>query len=170
MKKFIPTPAGLLLGLILGLLGWEMAAGLMARAREPRLFGSFMFSLVRNAAICDCANRPPQESRDRLLRYWQTVQKLRDAKPEPQAAEMLALESGLTDVRLSVVDQRLGNTVDSNDHTKRAQQELSALGWTNVSAAYLQNVVNRWDAQYKTPRPTKSTAQTAQAKHPLSQQ
>ncbi len=163
MKKFIPTPVGLLLGLILGLLGWQMAAGLMIRVREPQLFGNFVFSLVRNAAICDCANRPPQASRDSLLRYWQAVQKLRDAKPEPQSAEILALESGLTEVRLSVVDQRLGNMVDSNNYMKRGQQELTALGWSNVSAAYLQNVVNRWDAQYKTP-------QTAQAEHPISQQ
>jgi hypothetical protein len=72
------------------------------------------------------------------------------------------LESALTDVRLSVVDQKLGNAAEAGDYMKRAQQELSALGWSNVSAGYLQNVVYRWDTQYRAPNPNKNTAQTIQ--------
>ena len=102
--------------------------------------------------------------------YLKAVQKHRDAKPEPPSDKMLALESALTDVRLSVVDQKLGNGTESAEYVKRAQQEFSALGWTNVSAAHLQNVVYRWDAQYRTPDQIKSSPPTVQSAGALPRQ
>jgi hypothetical protein len=162
MKRLIPAAAGLVVGLILGYFAGSLAAAGAIMVHEPRLFSSFAFAGYRSTVICDCENRPAQQARESLLGYWGIVQKHRDAKPPSPSNSILALESALTDVRLSVVDQKLGNAAEAGDYMKRAQQELSALGWSNVSAGYLQNVVYRWDTQYRAPNPNKNTAQTIQ--------
>ncbi len=138
--------AGVLAGLALGYLVLPFVATVVLMWRHPTSIGMFAFVNYRNGVVCDCVGRPPQESRQELANYLQSVQRLRTQSP---TSKSLVLESALTHVRLAAVDQKLNNPSESSEYMRLAQQEFSSLGWVDTSPARLLDVVQAWDAQWK---------------------
>lgn len=79
---------------------------------------------------------------------------------------MLAQEIGLTEIRLSQLEQELGHHTQADDDMKHGQAKLTALGWQDVFAAPLIALITQLNSEYKPVDQKKNSAHAL--KHPKS--
>jgi hypothetical protein len=146
MKKAIIISVCAVLGLTAGYFAAPVASFLFVQSREPDMFGAFYFSLIDNFVFCSCENQPPDEAMKTVTKDLSTLRGWRDHNPESQ---LLAQEIGLTEVQLSRLDQTLGHQQQADEDMKHAQDELTGLGWKDVSAAHLIALTAQLSSEYK---------------------
>lgn len=64
----------------------------------------------------------------------------------------LKQEIGLVEVHLSRLDQELGQQNQANEEMRKAQAELTALGWKNISSDHLIALTKQLDSEYQNPK------------------
>lgn len=155
MKRIIAVSVCALLGLVGGYFVAPIVSMWFVQSTERDMFGAFTFYLVDSSVGCDCDDQPPTESLKTLtndlsiLRQWQ--------KQNPKS-ELLQQEVGLTQVRLARIEQALGNSHDANEDIQQAQNELTQLGWKDVSFGHLIALTQQLDSEYLRSGPKKKAA------------
>lgn len=112
------------------------------------MFGAFIFYLADNFIFCSCENEPPSEALKTVNKDLSTLRGWRERNPD---SRLLAQEIGLTEVQRSRLEQKLGQTSQAEEDMKRAQGELAALGWKDVSAEHLVALATQLGSEYKAP-------------------
>lgn len=148
MKKAIAISVCVLLGAAVGYFVAPFASFAFVQFAEPDLSGAFLLSLVESQIGCACANQPPAES---VKEVSKGIAILQDWRARNQGSSVLGQEIGLGDVRLSLLEMRLGHSAQANQDMASGQKELAALGWKDVSAAHLTALVTQLDSDYSPP-------------------
>jgi hypothetical protein len=110
------------------------------------MFYVSVLALVKSSVVCDCAQRPPDESVKSLTEYLSTLQ---TAKAKNQSSKMLSQEIGLTYVRLSIVEEKLNQQPQADNHLEQGKKELASIGWTDVTSDHLKSLVTQLDSKYQ---------------------
>lgn len=146
MRKSIIIFVCAVLGLTAGYFAAPIASFGFIQWRERDMFGAFAFSLVDNFIFCSCENEPPSEALEGITKGLSILRNWRRQNPESRE---LAQEIGLTEAELSRLELKLGNDRRADEDMKHAQDELTALGWKDVSAAHLIAVTTQLNSEYK---------------------
>lgn len=155
MKKIIAVSICTLLGVALGYFAAPIASMSYIQSSEPDMFSAFMLAMVDSSIACNCENQPASESIKTVTDDLALLQRWRNQNPN---SVQLKQEIGLAEIHLSRLDQELGQQGQADENMKRAQAELAALGWKNVSAAHLIAVTKQLDSEYQRPnQPSKAT-------------
>ncbi len=144
-----------LVGLVTGYFAAPIASYGYLRAKEPDMFGAFLFFLVDNEIACNCQNQPPNESLKTVKNSISILQGWRNQNPNSQ---MLAQEIGLAQVRLSRVEEALGDEAQAEEGLNAARIELAPLGWKDLSAAHLIALTTQLDSEYRPKKENKEVA------------
>lgn len=155
MKRRIIVSVCVLLGLIAGYFAAPIASMAYLHATDAKAVGTFIFFLMANFTECNCTNQLPSERVKDLTKYVSTEQELKDRSPE---SKMLPQLIGLTEVRISLLEQQLGHSAASDEAMKRGRGELTGLGWKDVSPEHLTAVVAQIDSECRPPDPKVNTA------------
>lgn len=135
-----------LLGGVGGYFAAPIASNMYVQAKEPDMFGAFLFYLIDADIICNCQNRPPNEALQTLKKDISLLQGWRRQNPKSQ---MLAQEIGLAQVRLSRVEESLGDEAQAEAALNAARDELASVGWKDLSAAHLIALTTQLDSEYR---------------------
>jgi hypothetical protein len=146
MTKAIIICVCAVLGLTAGYIAAPIASSWYIESREPDMFGAFAFSLVDNFVFCSCGNQPPSEALESVTKDLSILRRWRERNPK---SRILAQEIGLAEVELSRLEQNLGHEQRADEAMKRAQDELTAVGWKDVSAAHLIALTAQLNSEYK---------------------
>ena len=146
MRKAIIISVCAVLGLTAGYFAAPVASFLFVQSREPDMTGAFYFSLIDNFVFCSCGNQPPGEAMNTVTKDLSTLRGWRDQNP---GSRLLAQEIGLTEAELSRLDQKLGHEEQADENMKHAQDELTALGWKDVSTAHLIALTEQLNSEYR---------------------
>jgi hypothetical protein len=125
MRKGIITSVCALLGLIAGYLAAPVASIWLIQSTEPDMFGAFTLFLAESFIACNPKNQPPSERVQELSKNLSLLPGWRD---QNRGSRVLSQEIGLTYVRLSQLDQSLGNNAHADEDMRDGQDELTALG------------------------------------------
>lgn len=155
MKKIIAASLCALLGVAFGYFAAPIASMSYIQSREPDMFGAFMLAMVDSSIACNCENQPASESIKTVTDDLATLQRWRNQNPN---SVQLKQEIGLAEVHLARLDAELAQQDQADENIKRAQAELAALGWENVSAAHLFALTKQLDSEYQTPNQPSKTA------------
>ncbi|MGC1658368.1 MAG: hypothetical protein WA758_16090 [Candidatus Acidiferrales bacterium] len=136
MKKTIAIFICALLGVAFGYIAAPIASMSFIQSTEPDMFGAFMLATVDSSIACNCENQSASESVKTVTDDLAILQRWRDQNPN---SVQLKQEIGLAEVHLARLDAELAHQNQADENIKRAQAELAALGWKNVSAAHLLN-------------------------------
>jgi len=148
MKKAIAISVCALLGLAAGYFAAQPASMWYIQSTEPDMFGAFALDVIDSSIACNCENKPPSEALKIVSGDLSTV---RGWRGQNRSSLMLAQEIGLGYVRLSQLEQKLGNGAEADNDMKHGQHELAALGWKDISPAHLTALVKRMDSGYQEP-------------------
>ena len=146
MKKVIAFYMCALLGGLAGYFCAPILAMGLAQSSDPDIFAGAMLANYKSSVVCDCNDRPANEVVRELSEYLSALQRFRD---KDQKSRVLAQEIGLTYVRLSIVEKKLGQQSRAEEEMKRGEAELAALGWRDVSAGHLTSLVAQLNSEYK---------------------
>ena len=146
MKKIITLSICTALGGAAGYFAAPMLGAWMAQSLDPGMFSASMLAGYKNAVVCDCNNQPPGESLKRVSDYLAAVQRFRQGN---QTSNLLAQETGLTYVRLSMLEAKLGQQAQADDDMKHGQAELKAIGWRDTSNAHLISLITQLNSEYQ---------------------
>ena len=146
MKKALVIVVCALLGLVAGYFAAPPASMWYIQSTEPDMFGAFAFTIVDSSIACNCENKPPNEALKTVSDDLSTLRRWRDRN---RGSLMLAQEIGLGYVRLSQLEQKLRNSAQADNDMKQGQNELTALGWRDVSSAHLTALVERMDSEHQ---------------------
>ena len=135
-----------LIGLAVGYIAAPLASVGFIQYTEPDMFGEFLFAVMDSSVACNCDNQPSVESLKILTSDLASLERWRDHNPN---SRMLGQEIGLTEIRLSKLDEELGNSVQADEYMKQGQAELGALGWRDLSGAHLVAVTTQLNSEYK---------------------
>jgi len=94
-------------------------------------------------------NEGPERRREYLNLILDAAQKGRAQVKDPAALTLIEVESGITYVRLAMVDEAAGNLPASQTWMQKAQTTLKQAGWRDCSEAHLKDLVqalNKRDA------------------------
>lgn len=148
MKKAFVIVVCALLGVVAGYFAAQPASMWYIQSTEPDMFGAFAFTIVDSSIACNCENKPPNEAMKAVADDLSTLRRWRDLN---RGSLILAQEIGLGYVRLSQLEQKLGNNTQADNDMKHGQEELAALGWKDVSSEHLTTLVKRMDSGYHEP-------------------
>lgn len=146
----------LFVGVGLGLFaGWKSSSR-RERLREGRPFGNpqgkeflktydliarlRMLSMGSDLRLRD-PKYGPKGSREFLNLILDTAQKVKPQLTDPAALTLIDVETGLTYVRLAVMEEAEGNTPASQTWMGKAQTTLKQAGWKDCSAEHLKEVI-----------------------------
>lgn len=146
MRKTIAISVCALLGLSVGYFAAPMASYSFVKSTEPDMFGAFALSMVKNSVACDCDRQPPTENLKTLTQDLSILQRWQDRN---RNSLVLGQEIGLTQVRLSRLERELGNNAQVDANMMKAQENLTALGWKDISAKHLVALTEQLDSEYK---------------------
>lgn len=146
MKKVIAFSICALLGGVAGYFSAPSLSRVVATWTEPQMFFITLLASDKSSVVCDCNDRPSNETEKELVRYLAVVQKAREKSPQ---SKMLAQETGLAYVRLSMIEQKLSQQSQAVGDIKRGQTELTALGWRDVSEPHLTSLVTQLNSEYQ---------------------
>ena len=144
-----------LLGSVGGYFAAPIASNMYIHAKEPDMFGAFLFLLVDNEIVCNCQNRPPNESLRALKKDISILQGWRDQSPN---SKMLGQEIGLAEIRLSRIEEASGDEAQAEEALNAARIELAPLGWKDLSAAHLIALTTQLDSEYRPKKQNKEVA------------
>jgi hypothetical protein len=157
MKKTVIISIFAVLGLIAGYFAAPIASIWHIQSNEPDMYGASSLFLVQNFITCHCSNQPPSESVPEVSKDLSMLQRWRNQNPNSQ---ILGQDIGMAYIRLAELEMELGRNLQSNQDLEHGQHELAALGWKDVSAAHLSNLIAQLDSEYKE-FPAKTKAVTA---------
>jgi hypothetical protein len=146
MKKIITLSICALLGGLVGYLAAPVLSMAVAQSSDPDIFSGAILANYKNSVVCDCNGLPANESAKKLSEYLSTLQRYRE---KDQKSCVLGQEIGLTYIRLSLVEKKLDQQSQSEEHMKRGQAELSALGWKDTSPTHLTSLVTQLNSEYR---------------------
>lgn len=146
MRKVIIVCVCALVGLSAGYFAAPLASIGFVQSTEPDMFGAFLLYLADSSTACNCDHQPPSERLKTLASDLSSLQRWRDQNRNSRA---LSQEIGLTEIRLSRLEQELGHHAQGDDDMKHGQVELTALGWKDVSAAHLIALTTQLNSEYK---------------------
>ena len=157
MKKAIILGIGACVGIALGYLGHGAVAVGFLRVREAYLFSGAIQSIGESLAFC--TNRSLDEQKTSLLNYEAFLEK---GMGHPDDAPV-AFYYALAEARLSTVESGLNNRAEAMRHMQKAQEQLSKLGWTDVTPEHILAVVAH---VYRQPEPSPSGHLSACSEQP----
>lgn len=146
MKKVIALSIFAVLGGLSGYLCAPILSVGIVELTDPEMFAGSSLALYKDLIVCDFDDRPAAESAERLSQYLSALQ---EAKANNPNSSLLAQEIGLTHIRLSMVEKKLGLQSQADENMKRGQAELAALGWKDVSPVHLTSLVTQLNSEYK---------------------
>jgi hypothetical protein len=155
-----------LLGAMSGYVAAPVAAAMYVQSVDAPMFAETMLYGYKEGVLCDCTDQSVSQSAKELSGYLSSVQALLAKNPK---SRMLAQESGLTYIRLSIVEGKLGHQSQADEDANRGQSELAALGWKNVSRVHLTSLVAQLDSEYEIGKPKEQFASTSHSTHPSSE-
>jgi hypothetical protein len=158
MKKAIVVVICAALGVAAGFVVAPIVAEAYVQSAEPDLFRAFYIYLVDNFTFCNCDNKPPAEMLQMVVKNVSILKTLHEHDPKSQ---LLSQELALTQVKASLLEQKLGEEQQAKEDMKLAQDELSALGWKDVSPTRLTAIVAQIESEYGPAKQTTSFASTA---------
>jgi hypothetical protein len=100
---------------------WELDRGSQLRLQDPK-YGA-------------------QGSQEFLLLILDTAQKGRTRVTDPAALTLIDVETGITAIRLAMIDEAAGNLPSSRTWMQKAQTTLKQAGWKDCSEAHLKDVI-----------------------------
>jgi hypothetical protein len=157
MKKAIVVVICAALGVAAGFVAAPIAAEAYVQSAEPDLFGAFYIYLVDSFTFCNCDKKPPAEMLQTAVKSVSILKTLHEHDPKSQ---FLSQELALTQVRASLLEQKLGEEQQAKEDMKLAQDELSALGWKDVSPTRLTAIVAQIESEYGPAKQTTSFVTT----------
>jgi hypothetical protein len=135
MRKAIVLGMGALIGIALGYLGHGIVATAVLRGREPYLFSAYIQYVGQSLAFC--SDRTLEQQRASLLNYGTF---LSSGLGHPDH-ELPSFYYALAEARLSTVEAGLSHPTEAMRHMQNAQQQVSKLGWTDVTPKHILGVV-----------------------------
>ena len=154
MRKAIVLGIGILIGIALGYASRGVVAVAILNEREPYLVSAYLQYIGESAAFC--TNRGLQEEKASLLSYGGLLAKGFESHPNDVARFYYAL----AEARLYTVESGLNDRPAAIRHMQNAQEQLSKLGWTDVTPEHILAIVAR---VYQQPEPSSSKEQSASA-------
>jgi hypothetical protein len=148
MKKVIALSVCAFLGAVTGYFAAPFAAVPVVQASDSAMFWGAILAGAKAEVICDCIGRPTSESAKLVSDHLSTLNRIRKSNPN---SKILGQEMGLEYVRLSMLEDKLGQKSQSEEDMKRGQAELAALGWKNVSESHLVYLLTQLDSGYAPP-------------------
>jgi len=100
---------------------WELNMGSAIRLQDPK-YG-------------------PEDRRELLNMLLDTAQKRRLEVTDPATLTLIDVETGITGVRLAMVEELAGNLPASRTWMQKAQTTLKQAGWKDYSEAHLKELV-----------------------------
>jgi hypothetical protein len=146
MKNVVALSFFALLGASAGYLFAPVLSIGMVRSSDAEMFATYVLGNYKSSVVCDCNGRPATENLKELSQYLSTLQRSRETK---QNSKVLAQEIGLTYVRLSMVEEKLGQQPQADQDVSRGQTELAALGWKDLAKPHLTSLVIQLNSEYK---------------------
>ena len=89
----------------------------------------------------------PERRREYLNLILDAVQKGKAQVKDPAALALIDVESGITYVRLAMVEEAAGHLAASQTWMQKAQTTLKQAGWKDYSEAHLKNLVQALNKQ-----------------------
>lgn len=162
LKKALLFCPLFLVGAGLGLFaGWRVSSTREGR-REGRSFGdpegknflktydliARLWSLnVGSATRIEDPKESPERRREYLNLILDMAQKRRPDVADPAALTLLDVETGITYVRLAMVEEAAGNLPVSHPWMQKAQATLQLAGWKDSSEVHLKKLVQELNKQ-----------------------
>lgn len=146
MKRLIVLLISALLGAFAGYAAAPFAASIAFESNDPELAWGSVFGGARTETICDCVGAQASENIKSLSQHVSTDEILHASNPN---SKIIAQDLGLSCVRLSMIERRIGQQTQSEDSLKRGQAQLKAIGWKDVSETHLVHLVTQLNAQFK---------------------
>jgi hypothetical protein len=151
-----------LVGAGLGLFsGWKPSSR-RERVREGRPFGNpagreFLktYDLIARLRMLSMGSAlrlrdpkyGPEGSREYLNLILDTAQKAKPQLTDPVALTLIDVETGLTYVRLAIIEEAEGNSPASQTWVQKAQTTLKQAGWRDCSALHLKQIIETLNKQ-----------------------
>jgi hypothetical protein len=146
MKKPIAFSICALLGALAGYAAAPIAASIAFQTNDPELAWGSVFGGARTETICDCVGRAASENIKSLSQSISTDEILHTSNPN---SKIIAQDLGLTYVRLSMIERKIGQEAQSEDSMKHGQAQLKAIGWKDVSERHLVHLVTQLNSEFK---------------------
>lgn len=89
----------------------------------------------------------PEGSREYLNLILDTAQKAKPQLTDPAALTLIEVETGITYVRLAMIEEAEGNSSASQPWMQKAQATLEQAGWKDCSEAHLKQLVQALNKQ-----------------------
>ncbi|MGA8761935.1 MAG: hypothetical protein WB562_03515 [Candidatus Sulfotelmatobacter sp.] len=162
LKKIALFGLLFLVGAGLGLFaGWKLSST-RELAREGRPFGNLAgrnflqtYDLIARLWMVDWGSAlrlqdpkyGPEGRREYLNLILDTAQRGRTQVTDPGALTLIDVETGITDVRLAMVEEGAGDLPTSQTWMRKAQTTLKQVGWKDCSEAHLKTLVQALNKQ-----------------------
>lgn len=134
----------------------------VVQSTDPEISAGANLALYKNLVVCDCDNRTAEQNAKELSTYLSTLQESKGKNPE---SRLLSQEIGLTYVRLSLTEKKLGHQSQTDEDMRRGQSELARLGWKDVSGEHLYLLLSQLNSEYQRPDKTQKNSLAASASH-----
>ena len=144
MKKKLAICVCAVIGLVAGYFAAPIASMAFVESKEPDMFGGFALFTLESFMDCNCTNQPPSGRVKDLSKHLSTLQQWRQQNPK---SRVLSQVIGLGYVRISLLKTQLDQTAQAAEDMKHAREELTNLGWKDVSAAHLAALVAQLDSE-----------------------
>jgi hypothetical protein len=141
--------------------GWKLSSS----HESAREFGTFRtseerdflgtYDLVARLQLADMGSamrlQNPKEGAERRREYPNLIlnaaSKGRTRLTDPAALTLIDVETGITDVRMAVIEEAAGNLAASRTWMQKAQTTLKQAGWKDCTEAHLLKLVQALNQQ-----------------------
>jgi hypothetical protein len=130
------------------------------QSTDPEISSGANLALYKNLVVCNCYGHPEEQNAKELSTY---LSALRESKEKNPASHLLSQEIGLTYVRLSLIEKKLGHQSQADEDMRSGQSELASLGWKDVSGEHLYLLLSQLNSEYQRPGKTQKNAKVASA-------
>jgi hypothetical protein len=120
----------------------------VVQSTDPVISSGAKLAFFKNLVVCNCGNQPPEQTAKELSTYLSLLQKSKEKNPK---SSLLSQEIGLTYIRLSLIERKLGHQSQEGEYMRSGQSELVGLGWKDVSDAHLYLLVSQLNSEYHRP-------------------
>jgi hypothetical protein len=143
MKKLLLRAIVIIIGVVIG----SAAGGYLTFHRYTRDYAivrAFAWIGMYSAVSENQYDKNSSDARGELLfslSFW--TQGVESSALDPTMKNALRMSRGLTEARLSVLENEAGNANQAKSHLLKAQEDLKAVGWVDLSEASILQAIKR---------------------------
>jgi hypothetical protein len=143
MKKFFAAAIVVIVGIVIG----AAAGGYLTfhkYARDYAIVRAFAWTGIFSAVAANQYDKNTSDAKRELLyslNLW--TQGVESPASDPTMKNALRMNRGLTEARLSVLENEAGNVDQAKSYLSKAEEDLKAVGWVALSEANILQAVKR---------------------------